>query len=78
MRIWSEDKTKKWKISKHNTTDLTFQFFVLMGRSNGSKLPRTTFYASQAFQQDRDHSIRNPDKGDTHSGSWNNNKKATT
>ena len=77
MRIWSEDTTKNWKIRKHSTIDLTFQFSVLMGKSNGSKLPITTFYTSQAFQQDQDHSIRNSDEGDTHSGSRNKNKEAT-
>ena len=31
-----------------------------------------------SFQQDKDHSIRNLDKGDAHSGSWNKNKERTT
>ena len=69
---------KNGKISKYSTTYLTFQFSVVMGKLNGSKLPRTTFYNSQDFQQDQDHSIRNSDEGDTHSRSRNKNKEATT
>ena len=69
---------KKGKIIKHNTTNPNFQFFYINGEIKCSKLPLTLFYTSQAFQQDQDHSSRNPDKGDTHSGSWNKKEEATT
>ena len=79
MRIWIKNKTKKMENHQtlHNRSNYSI-FFILTGRSNGFKLTLNLFYTSQAFQQDQDHSIRNPDKGDTHSRSWNKNKEVTT
>ena len=83
--IWRNCTTLEQKQNEKNrkSSNITqqirpFNFSILMGRSNGSKLPLTLFYTSQAFQQDHDHSIRNPDKRDTYSGNWNKNKEATT